>query len=116
MKLIKRLIILIFLAILVVGTIAVVIFGVPGYNMYKKALEETPVKEKVASIKEKKNYSEFADLPEMYVNAVIAAEDRRFYEHSGIDFISIIRAIYNDIRAQDFVEGGSTITQQLAKS
>jgi len=116
MKLIKKLIIVIILAILVVGTTAVVIFGVPGYNMYKDALEETPVEEKVASIKEKKNYSEYADLPEMYVNAVIAAEDRRFYEHSGIDYIAVIRAIYNDIRAQEFVEGGSTITQQLAKN
>lgn len=116
MKLIKRLIIVIILAVLVVGTTVVVIFGIPGYNMYKKALEETPIDTKIASIKEKKSYSEFADLPEMYVNAVIAAEDRRFYEHKGIDYIGIARAIYNDIRAQELVEGGSTITQQLAKN
>ena len=116
MKLIKRIIIVIILAILIVGTIVAVIFGVPGYTMFKKAIEETPIEEKVASIKEKENYSEYVDLPEMYVNAVIAAEDRRFYEHSGIDFIAVIRAIYNDIRAQELVEGGSTITQQLAKN
>lgn len=116
MKLIKRLIILILLAVLVIGTIAVVVFGIPGYKMYKNALEKTPIDEKVASIEEKKNYSEYADLPEMYINAVIATEDHRFYDHRGIDYISVIRAIYNDVRAKEFVEGGSTITQQLAKN
>ena len=116
MKLIKRLIILILLAVLVIGTIAVVVFGIPGYKMYKNALEKTPIDEKVASIEEKKNYAEYADLPEMYINAVIATEDHRFYDHRGIDYISVIRAIYNDVRAKEFVEGGSTITQQLAKN
>lgn len=116
MKLIKRLLIVIILAVLVVGTTVVVIFGVPGYTMYKDALEKTPIDQKIANIKEKRNYSEFSDLPEIYVKAVIAAEDRRFYEHSGIDYIAIVRAIYNDIRAQEFVEGGSTITQQLVKN
>ena len=116
MKLIKRLIIIIILAVLIVGTTVAVIFGIPGYTMYQKALKETPIDQKIASIKEKESYTEFADLPEMYVNAVIAAEDRRFYEHSGIDYISIVRAIFNDIKAQEFVEGGSTITQQLAKN
>ncbi len=116
MKLIKRLIILIILAVLVIGTIAVVVFGIPGYKMYKNALEKTPIDEKVASIEEKKNYAEYADLPEMYINAVIATEDHRFYDHRGIDYISVIRAIYNDVRAKEFVEGGSTITQQLAKN
>ena len=116
MKLIKRLIIVIILVELVAGVAIVVIFGVPGYNMYKKALEETPVSEKVASIQKKKNYSKYEELPEMYVNAVIATEDRRFYDHSGIDYIAVMRAIYNDLKAQKFVEGGSTITQQLAKN
>ena len=97
MKLIKRLIILILLAVLVIGTIAVVVFGIPGYKMYKNALEKTPIDEKVASIEEKKNYAEYADLPEMYINAVIATEDHRFYDHRGIDYISVIRAIYNDV-------------------
>ena len=46
----------------------------------------------------------------------IATEDRRFYEHKGVDYISVARAIYRDIRAKEFVEGGSTISQQLAKN
>ena len=84
--------------------------------MYKEALEKEPIEKKIASIEKKKNYSEFSELPEMYVKAVIATEDHRFYEHKGIDFISVIRAIYNDIKAKEFVEGGSTISQQLAKN
>lgn len=116
MRIIKKLIILLLFVILIIGILIGCIFGIPGYNMYKEALEKEPIDEKVASIEKKKNYSEFADLPEMYINAVIATEDHRFYEHKGIDFISVARAIYRDIRAKDFVEGGSTISQQLAKN
>lgn len=43
-------------------------------------------------------------------------EDKRFYQHRGVDFLSIIRALYRDIRTGEVVEGGSTITQQLAKN
>ncbi|WP_045519923.1 transglycosylase domain-containing protein [Neobacillus niacini] len=49
-------------------------------------------------------------------NAVIAIEDRRFYEHHGVDFIGITRALIRDIKARGMVEGGSTITQQLTKN
>ena len=116
MKFLKKVIFILILVILITGIGVGLVFGVPGYNMYKEALDKENIDEKVASIEKKKNYTEFADLPEMYVNAVIATEDHRFYEHSGIDFISVARAIYNDIKAKDFVEGGSTISQQLAKN
>ncbi|MGM8212047.1 PBP1A family penicillin-binding protein [Virgibacillus sp. W0430] len=49
-------------------------------------------------------------------NAFIAIEDRRFYSHGGVDFKSIIRAVYRDVLARSKVEGASTITQQLAKN
>ncbi|MBO8138556.1 MAG: PBP1A family penicillin-binding protein, partial [Desulfotomaculum sp.] len=48
--------------------------------------------------------------------AVIAAEDARFYEHFGVDPIGLARAVYHNLRAKKLVEGGSTITQQLAKN
>ena len=56
------------------------------------------------------------ELPQTYLDAVLAVEDKRFYRHPGIDPIAIGRALVNDIRAGAYVEGGSTITQQLAKN
>jgi penicillin-binding protein 2A len=55
-------------------------------------------------------------VPESLKNAVIAIEDRRFYEHHGVDYIGITRALIRDIKARGMVEGGSTITQQLTKN
>src|SRR5690625_3677389 len=55
-------------------------------------------------------------VPEHVQEAFIAVEDRRFYEHSGVDFRSIMRAIYRDVITRSRAEGASTITQQLAKN
>lgn len=112
MKLIKRLII--FIIVVIIGIVAYL--GYQGYDMYKKALEEEPLFEKVANIKEKENYTKINELPDIYLDAVLAVEDHRFYKHKGIDIISIGRAIVKDIQAMSFVEGGSTITQQIAKN
>ncbi|MCE5193952.1 MAG: penicillin-binding protein 1A [Nitrospiraceae bacterium] len=54
-------------------------------------------------------------IPERVKNAFIAVEDIRFYSHRGIDIIGILRALYQDIKSGSIVQGGSTITQQLAK-
>lgn len=56
-----------------------------------------------------------ATIPPQLVQAFVAAEDRRFYEHSGVDPQSILRAILANLQAGETVEGGSTITQQLAR-
>jgi penicillin-binding protein 2A len=56
------------------------------------------------------------DIPELQRNAFIATEDKRFYEHAGVDFFAIGRAVVKDVIARSAVEGGSTITQQLAKN
>jgi penicillin-binding protein 2A len=55
-------------------------------------------------------------IPQQLIDAVVASEDRRFYKHSGVDIRSIARALWRDVRAQEYIEGGSTITQQLAKN
>lgn len=55
-------------------------------------------------------------MPEMLKEAFIAAEDARFYQHKGIDILSIIRAFFKNIEAGTIVQGGSTITQQVTKS
>jgi penicillin-binding protein 1A len=55
-------------------------------------------------------------LPDHLIKAALATEDRRFYEHFGIDFIGLARAMSVNARASGVVQGGSTITQQLAKN
>ncbi|XJZ28083.1 transglycosylase domain-containing protein [Bacillota bacterium Lsc_1132] len=73
---------------------------------------------KVAS-KVSANKNEGVSIKQVPLNmqhAVVAIEDRRFYEHHGIDFIGIARAMYRNLIAGGAVEGGSTITQQLAKN
>ena len=64
---------------------------------------------------ERRNFVPHYKIPAMVKKAFIAIEDQRFYSHSGVDFIGILRALYRDIMAQSIVEGGSTITQQLTK-
>jgi penicillin-binding protein 1A len=59
---------------------------------------------------------EFEDIPEHLKHAVIATEDRRFYSHFGIDTIGLARAMFTNIFAGRVVQGGSTLTQQLAKN
>lgn len=56
-----------------------------------------------------------AEVPDMVRKAFIAAEDARFYRHHGIDYVGIARAAWSDLKARRIVQGGSTITQQVAK-
>lgn len=87
-----------------------------GYTMYKEALEEIPIDEMVKEIQSKEYYIKLEDVPKIYLDAIIAVEDRRFYTHGGVDPVSIGRAIITDIQTMSLREGGSTITQQLCKN
>ncbi|MFD2115847.1 PBP1A family penicillin-binding protein [Paenibacillus yanchengensis] len=71
---------------------------------------------KLYDVNENREIVEYADIPEKLKEAVIATEDQRFLEHSGLDFWAIGRAVVKDIVAREAVEGASTITQQLAKN
>lgn len=55
-------------------------------------------------------------VPKHLINAFLAAEDSRFYEHEGVSYLAIFRAMYKNVMAGRVVQGGSTITQQVAKS
>ena len=59
---------------------------------------------------------ELDELPDTFIKAVLATEDRRFFEHFGIDFFGLVRAMAENVKANSVVQGGSTITQQLAKN
>lgn len=112
MKKILKIIVVIIILVLCISSVYIY----KGYSMYKEALQVASISEKVANIKSNENYETIDALPQIYLNAVIATEDHRFYEHNGIDIIAINRAIIHDIKNGNLNEGGSTITQQLAKN
>lgn len=112
MKLIKRIILLLIIVIAIAGGV----LAYKGHKIYRDVLEKTSVADKVTQIKKQENYTELKDLPDFYKNAVIAVEDRRFYKHGPIDPIAIARAVFVNIKSWKLQEGGSTITQQLAKN
>lgn len=104
-------------AILLLAGLAVTgYFGIKGYRLYSEALENKPLVELVQQIQQEPEYTKLEDMPEMYIEAVLATEDKRFYTHSGIDIMAILRALMYDLKAMKFVQGGSTITQQFAKN
>ncbi len=87
-----------------------------GYQMYAAAVEKTPLEEKAAEIRDREDYVPLSEMSDYFVDEIIKSEDKRFFWHFGIDPLAIARAVKNDIIAGSFVEGGSTITQQLAKN
>jgi len=64
---------------------------------------------------ERRTFVPAYQIPDYLKKALISVEDVRFYQHSGVDFIGTLRALWQDIKAGGFVQGGSTITQQLAR-
>ncbi|MEY3089689.1 MAG: hypothetical protein RL113_5 [Pseudomonadota bacterium] len=61
-------------------------------------------------------YAKYAEIPGFLIEALVAMEDTQFFEHDGVNPDAILRAIIKDIQAGSFVEGGSTLTQQLIKN
>ena len=88
MKALKRILAWLCLAVVAAGLAAAGIVGTQGYLMYRDALSEMPLEEKIESVRAQEGYVKLSDLPPIYTQAVVAAEDRRFYEHGGFDVIS----------------------------
>ena len=112
MRFFRKLFFMVFMVLIVTFSILFMI----GYGYYSKALKEKPLITRVDEVINKENYTSFEKLPENYINAVIAVEDHRYYEHGAIDLIGLARAMYTNIRDREFDEGGSTITQQVTKN
>lgn len=113
---IKRLLFVTVSAVLFAALAASGYYAYLGYEMYSSALEEKSISEMAADIKSRCRFAEYKELPTFYVNAVIASEDKNFFEHKGIDVFAICRAVLHDIKVKAPEQGGSTITQQLAKN
>ena len=112
-KLIRNIIIiLIALIVLICG-----FFIYRGHSMYSSALANMDLNTKVKSIEENTEYYDYyEDIPKDFINAIVAIEDHRFFEHKGVDIISLARAIFVNITNHSLTQGGSTITQQLSKN
>ncbi len=66
--------------------------------------------------REKRRFIRYEELPDHLINAILAIEDRRFFSHPGLDPFRIVAAAVKNIRAESYIQGGSTITQQLVKN
>lgn len=103
-------------AMLLMGIMLCFLMMTVGYTGFKEKLEVVPLEEKVASIQEDQDYVTLTQIDEDFLEAIVAVEDRRFYEHGALDLISLVRAFVTNIESGEIVQGGSTITQQLAKN
>jgi len=125
--LIKGLLVLVSLGFLsglfVLGVIIYISFDLPQINSL--ADYNPPIPSKIYSkdgellleiYQEKRDITKMEEIPQKVVDAFLAAEDDNFYNHSGVDYIGIVRAMVKNIKAGRIVQGASTITQQVAKS
>lgn len=106
----------------IVGIIAalcaavIAFFAIKGAVMWNNAKAEHPINDLITQLQSEDGFARISELPDFYINAVISVEDRKFRTHNGINLKSIARALLYDIKSLSFEQGGSTITQQLAKN
>lgn len=105
-----------FLGLLIIILLALGVLTFMGYNEYRSALAAQDLQEKIDEIQNQPNYTSIDDISPVYLDAVIAVEDHDFYHHKGVDIESIGRAVLTNLKEGALIEGGSTITQQLAKN
>lgn len=115
-KWVKNIVIAALLLIFATAAAALGALGLEGYVLYQEAAQDRSVEQMAEAIRQSPDFTPLDELPPLYVDAVLAAEDKRFYTHPGFDAIAIGRATLHNIEALSYVEGGSTITQQLAKN
>ena len=116
MKNILKFLFKLFIIIIAIACSLLGIFFISGYSYYKRTISDNTIKEKFDKIQKSDTYVQLDDLPQDFLDAVISIEDNRFYNHPAIDITSIVRAVFVNIKDNNFTEGGSTITQQDAKN
>ena len=106
---------LVLVAVVIVGVVSAPMIK-RGYKMYSAALADTPIEDKVAEICSSEKYTPYEEISPVFIDTLVESEDRRFFRHGGFDVISFTRAVFANISAGSFSQGGSTLTQQLAKN
>ncbi len=112
----RKVVLIVILVIVSATVITLGIFAAIGAKMHFDAVGAKPITEMAEEIRSQTDFVSYDELPEFYINAVLATEDRQFENHCGINPVSILRALWHDITTLSFEQGGSTITQQLAKN
>lgn len=112
MKIFRRII----LFILIICIIIVSYFLVDGYLLYKEAITEKSIEDRIAEIKSSETFTSISDVPSYYKDAIVSIEDHRFYSHFGVDIIATSRAMLDNVLSFKMKGGGSSITQQVAKN
>lgn len=112
----KQTLLCILLLALLCGVVLCGALAWQGSQLFKSASATRPVTVLYDEISARSGFTAYSQLPATYINAVLSVEDERFWQHSGIDPVSIGRALLADLRSRSFAEGGSTLTQQLAKN
>lgn len=115
-KLILKILAVVFAVIFAVVVGCGLYLGLVGHREYKASLNECPLEQKINEIRSNEHYTPLSELPDIYIDAVIAAEDHNYYNHGAVSIVSTVRAMLANLRSGDYSQGGSTITQQLAKN
>lgn len=105
---------LILLAIILAFFVICIITG-GGYLEYKRAVDNISIEQKVNEIHAVEHYTTLEDIATYMKDGVVAIEDRRFYQHDGVDYYALMRSLVVNITNQGH-QGGSTLSQQLAKN
>jgi len=91
-------------------------FCIKGYSLYNQNVINDNIDLIYKEISSGNQFVSFNEIDDEFINALLSSEDKRFYSHPGVDLKSIIRALITNLKYLDYKEGGSTITQQLAKN
>ena len=94
MKLFKKILLISLIVIIVIFSILCLI----GFSAYSNVLKEKPLVDRINEITSKEHFVKFDDLNKNYINAVIAIEDHRYFDHGPVDFIAIVRAIFTNLK------------------
>ncbi|MDW7661588.1 MAG: biosynthetic peptidoglycan transglycosylase [Bacillota bacterium] len=113
---VKNILLLVLIIALLLIPIKIVPIVIDGHTMYTSAIEENSIEEKVDQVRSTGMFVKVDEISDVFLEMLIQSEDQRFYEHNGFDLKSTGRALLKNIQTGAKVEGGSSITQQLAKN
>lgn len=112
MKFLKKWLTRVLITLLVLGLLLLA----AGYIQYRIVIAQTPLSEAIAKVQANENYVPIDKIDPFFLQAVVAVEDRRFYQRTGLDVRAIGRALWTNLKNFDWLEGGSTIGQQVGKN